>query len=101
MGFRPMKMAREILRIIPALRDLEQTYADAQIQLQQITSLLSMHHHTQFAVPPKQLQVRVAGAYKPGFFTFGRSMIADMEDLLEEQGGRTSIAARLGASLAL
>jgi len=94
-----MKMSREILRIIPALRDLEQTCADARIQLQQITSLLSMHHHTQFAVPPKQLQVRVAD--KPGFFTFGRSMIADMEDLLEEQGGRTSIAARLGASLAL
>ncbi len=37
-------------------------------------------------IPPKALQVRVAGAYYPEFFKHGRDMFYDIENILKKQG---------------
>jgi len=37
-------------------------------------------------IPPKALQIRVAGAYYPEFFKHGRDMFCDIENILQTQG---------------
>ncbi len=37
-------------------------------------------------IPPKELQIRVAGAYYPEFFKHGRDMFYDIENILKKQG---------------
>jgi len=53
--------------------------------LHQFTSLLSMKCQLP-PIPPKHLQVRVAGAYYSHFFEHGRKMFEDIDKILQAQG---------------
>jgi 2-polyprenyl-3-methyl-5-hydroxy-6-metoxy-1,4-benzoquinol methylase len=80
-----MKLFREISTMIPRFRSLEEQCADTQIELRQLMTLLSLTTEIR-AIPPKHLQIRVAGVYKARFFESGRNLINDMEDFLQENG---------------
>lgn len=75
----------EKFNIIRRIRILEERCSDVQIELQQFMSLLNMKNDA-LTVPPKHLQVRVAGTYNPRFFTSGQKMIDDIEGILQGNG---------------
>src|SRR5258708_980796 len=58
---------------------------DLSTQLNQIVSLLGIKYQLP-AIPPKRLQVRVAGAYYPAFFEHGKNMFHDLEAMLNNHG---------------
>jgi ubiquinone/menaquinone biosynthesis C-methylase UbiE len=80
-----MNLFREISTIIPRLKSLEERSADTHIELQQLLTLLSLKADIR-AIPPKHLQIRVAGVYKPRFFESGQNLIDNMEDFLQANG---------------
>jgi 2-polyprenyl-3-methyl-5-hydroxy-6-metoxy-1,4-benzoquinol methylase len=85
MASKPVKFFREVVKILPRLRALEERYSDTQTELKQFISLLSIKNEVP-AIPPKHLQIRIAGAYNAGFFSSGRSMFNDIEDFLKSNG---------------
>ncbi|MDB6064997.1 MAG: Methyltransferase type 11 [Pedosphaera sp.] len=58
---------------------------DLSVQINQIVSLLGLKYQLP-AIPPKHLQVRVAGGYRAAFFELGKSMFQDLEGLLQNHG---------------
>jgi len=65
---------------------LEEHCADTQIRLEQLISLLNMDGRAAFPIPPKHLQFRVAGVYNDAFFLSGKSMVGDIEEMLNHCG---------------
>lgn len=72
-------------RVSHLLKRRLQDFADYDAEHAQYFSLLQMQGKLP-PIPPKALQVRVAGAYYPKFFTHGRDMFADIEGILQTQG---------------
>jgi SAM-dependent methyltransferase len=58
---------------------------ELEIQLSQFISLVSIKDQL-LPIPPKHLQIRVAGAYYPTFFQHGKDMFYDLEDFLKSAG---------------
>jgi SAM-dependent methyltransferase len=76
-----LKLLREMNESVRRMSVLEQRCHDNQVELRQMTWLLGMTGVLP-AIPPKDLQIRVAGVYKPRFFEAGQGMIEDIEELL-------------------
>jgi len=74
-----------LIKIFPRIRAVEETCSDVQVELNQAISLLNMQHGS-IAIPPKHLQIRVAGIYNARFFISGKNMINDVERILESNG---------------
>ncbi len=58
---------------------------ELEIRLGQFISLVSLKDQLP-PIPPKHLQIRVAGAYYPTFFQHGKDMFYDLEDFLKREG---------------
>lgn len=86
-----MKVIRGFLSADSRLRALEERCADTRIELQQFITLVGMKADIP-PIPPKHLQVRVAGAYKPRFFVTGQVILNDIEDFLQANGQSLSNA---------
>jgi SAM-dependent methyltransferase len=80
-------------------RQMEQKLDDINNQLHQLVSIVSMMNTSlhQFIsigsmkyslppIPPGKLQIRVAGDYTAGFFSYGKDMFHDLDDLLRDHG---------------
>lgn len=80
-----IKRLGEKLNFVQRLRNLEQKNSDVQVELQQLISLLNMKGGP-YSIPPKHLQIRVAGISNARFFSSGQSMINDIEDILQSNG---------------
>ena len=72
-------------RVSHLLKRRLQDLSDADAEFGQYFSLMQMKGQLP-PIPPKALQVRVAGAYYPKFFTHGRDMFGDIENILQTQG---------------
>jgi SAM-dependent methyltransferase len=75
----------DIFKIVARIRTIENMCSDVQVALNQVISLLNMKHGS-LSIPPKHLQIRVAGIYNERFFTSGLNMINDIEDILKSNG---------------
>src|SRR5271169_4832404 len=62
-----------------------QDVCDDIIELKQTVSLQQIREKLP-PIPPKALQIRVAGAYYPEFFKHGEAMIYDLDSILKTQG---------------
>lgn len=82
---RPVKLIRDLANILSRLNALDERSADTQIELRQLASLLSIRDELP-AIPPKHLQLRVAGAYKANFFEAGHEMIREIECISNSNG---------------
>jgi SAM-dependent methyltransferase len=67
------------------LKAIREEIGDLRALLGQFISLVSLKQQLP-AIPPKGLQVRVAGAYYPTFFDHGRGMFQDIEKFLGSNG---------------
>ena len=75
----------ELFKILPRIRDIEETCSDVQVELNQLISLMNMKDGS-LSIPPKHLQTRVAGIYNARFFISGHNMINDIEHILASCG---------------
>lgn len=80
-----LKKLSEQLNIIKRLRAIEQSCSGLQIETQQLLSLLDIKCGP-FSIPPKHLQIRVAGTYNARFFISGQKMLNDIEYILQSNG---------------
>jgi SAM-dependent methyltransferase len=76
--FQPQSSAKNVAELEGKVKELE-------TRLEQFVSLARMKGAVP-PIPPKHLQVRVAGAYYPTFFEHGKRMFHDLEALLQSQG---------------
>jgi SAM-dependent methyltransferase len=76
---------KDVSTIFTRLKSIEESCADVQIELRQLASVVNMMVPVP-AIPPKRLQVRVAGAYNARFFVVGQKIVADMTDVLHAHG---------------
>jgi len=76
------KINKEISRFLKRrLRDM----IDYDAEFGQYITLLQLKEKLP-PIPPKALQMRVAGGYYPEFFKHGRDMLFDLESILKQQG---------------
>ena len=69
------------------IKQLRARMDDMDVQLRQWKSLAEMKYQFSLPpVPPKSLQVRVAGSYHEAFFEHGRGMFRDMQAILGKHG---------------
>lgn len=69
------------------LKQARKQIEDLETQLHQWMSLAQLKYQFNLPpVPPKHLQVRVAGAYYPTFFDHGRDMFLELQVILERHG---------------
>ena len=77
-----IKFNKEISRFLKRrLKDM----GDYDVEFGQYITLLQLKEKLP-PIPPKALQVRVAGGYYPEFFKHGRDMLFDIENILKKQG---------------
>jgi SAM-dependent methyltransferase len=71
----------------PRLKQMNKRVEDLEVQLRQWMSLAELKYDFSLPpVPPKSLQVRVAGAYYATFFEHGRDMFRELETILGKHG---------------
>ncbi|MCL6697675.1 methyltransferase domain-containing protein [Sphingomonas sp. NSE70-1] len=73
------------INVFSRLKKIETKYSDIQIELSQFISLLNLKDKS-ISVPPKHLQIRVAGTYNDKFFISGQRMLDDIERILQSNG---------------
>jgi SAM-dependent methyltransferase len=76
---------RKFRSVLRPHKQLEARMNDMEVHLQQLTSLVSIKCQLP-PIPPKHLQIRIAGAYYPGFFKHGETMSHDLESILKDYG---------------
>ena len=68
-------------------KQIEDMKGDVETNCRQVMSLAEMKYHVSLpTIPPKHLQVRVAGSYYGEFFENGRSMFRDIQEILGKHG---------------
>lgn len=89
-------MANKLIALIknkftnePRLKALEGELSDARVEILQILSLLKIKSDFP-AIPPKNLQIRVAGAYNARFFDVGQKIVTDIDGILRDNGHNLS-----------
>jgi SAM-dependent methyltransferase len=80
-----IKLAKNMLTSAPRFEALESELVDVRVELQQILSLLKIKSDFP-AIPPKNLQIRVAGAYNARFFDVGQRIVTDIVAILRDHG---------------
>lgn len=85
MRLKAIRKIRAVLALSRRVRALEANVSDLQTQIDQHISLASVHTPVP-RMPPKHLQVRVAGIYNSSFYSSGQHQIRDIEAFLQSNG---------------
>lgn len=85
MHLRAIRKIRALLSLSRRMRALEANFSDLQTQIDQHVSLASVRSPVP-RMPPKHLQVRVAGIYNSSFYSSGQHQVQDIEAFLRSNG---------------
>jgi len=81
------KLKRSLFPTRYKLRELRKQIEDMDTNIRQLMSLAEVKYQFSLPpIPPKHLQIRVAGSYDPGFFVNGSRMVRDIQDILGKHG---------------
>ena len=85
MHLKAIRKIRAILALSRRMRALETSFSDLQTQIDQYIWLASVRAPIP-RMPPKHLQVRVAGIYNSSFYSSGQQQVSDIEAFLQSNG---------------
>lgn len=85
MHLKAIRKIRALLSLSRRTRALEANFSDLQTQLDQFVSLATVRSPVP-RMPPKHLQVRVAGIYNSSFYSSGQQQVHDIEAFLQSNG---------------